>query len=359
VSQPMNAERSRDIQSQLAAIDGDREAFVNDMLSQWSRVLDPEMYDLEEDLKPIAMAAPAWQVYGASLVGDFKTMVQVLRGVRGAGPYINALLRPEAKRSPGQGQYTSTPLTRGVGSPISRPYAIGDTSNQLVFTPIAPCRVVDTRGAGARTGVIAAEASRTFDLTTEAFTSGQGVSGPCTGLPSLSHYAWSVNITVTGYGGVGGLKAWPYGGTEPNASIINYSTTLSPAIANGLTLTGCYGCANDITIKAFSAATHVIIDVAGYYQEATGTSATVTAVVGTPVAVPGGAGSSFVDGGICPAGTVLVGGQVSGAGGPRVFVGENFGFGTGTYWRYLMFNYEAAAETIYAYSLCMDAPIVF
>jgi hypothetical protein len=40
------------------------------------------------------------------------------------------------------------------------------------------------------------------------------------------------------------------------------------AIANGVILMGCFSCADDITIRAFGDATHVIIDVMGYFQQA-------------------------------------------------------------------------------------------
>ena len=77
-----------------------------------------------------------------------------------------------------------------------------------------------------------------------------------------------------------GLKAWGFNSTEPNASVINWQAGQSGAIANGVILMGCLGCAYDITIKAFGDATHVIIDVMGYFQEASATASTVTTFTG-------------------------------------------------------------------------------
>ena len=56
-------------------------------------------------------------------------------------------------------------------------------------------------------------------------TKGQGGAGSCVGLPSYSYFGWAVNVTVTGYGsGLGYMTIWPAGGTEPNASVINYQS---------------------------------------------------------------------------------------------------------------------------------------
>jgi hypothetical protein len=154
------------------------------------------------------------------------------------------------------------------------------TTDNLVYVPIAPCRVVDTRGTGARTGMIPNNGTRSFDLELDAFTSGQGGAAACAGLPSFSHYGWAANVTVTGYSAVGGLKAWGFSAPEPNASIINFAPG-SFALANGLILTGCYGCVDDITIRAFGSATHVIIDVMGYFRQAQTSTAAVTRVAGT------------------------------------------------------------------------------
>ena len=335
-------QRSWAIQAALAEIDGNRAAFVHELLMAWTSYVDNQKYDLFAELGPIAMRAPAWQLYGASLVGDFPTMVRVLKGEEGAGPYINALAAPEGKTA-----YDP------AWEVMVDPDALGATQNNLVYTPIAPCRVVDTRGAGARQGVIPANGSRNFDLEAEAFTSGQGGTGPCAGLPAFSYYGWAVNVTVTGYTAVGGLKAWGFGGTEPNASIINYAAG-SGALANGLILTGCYACADDITVKAFSAATHVIIDVIGYFQPAGVANATYTRLAGTPVVISAGS-SGGVYGAACPAGTQLIGGEVTHPG-IDTTVAE-FNQLDADQWRAYMINREATSRTVTVYSRCMDVPI--
>lgn len=337
----MTKERSWEVQGIVGNVEASKAAAVEQFLNDWQANLDQNIYDVRQELGAAAAAAPAWQLYGAALTGDFHTAVRILRGQEGAGKYINALSAPQVK------------VAKGFG--ISAPQVVGDPTNSLVFTPIAPCRMVDTRGSGARTGVIAANATRSFDVTTNGFSKGQGSATSCTGLPGYSHPAWALNVTVTnGYVAAGGLKAWGFSGTEPNASIINFGPATSGGIANGLTLAGCDGCVDDITIRAFGDATHVIIDVVGYYQEATAANSTVSRIAGTPVVIAAG-GSAFGSGGACPAGTTLISGENDFTGND-VSVGESRQ-ASATVWTIWHINHDASSRTSTVYSRCLDTPV--
>jgi hypothetical protein len=83
----------------------------------------------------------------------------------------------------------------------------------------------------------------------------------------------------------------------------------------GGAVTGCYGCANFVWVYA-AAPTHVIIDVMGYYTEATGfAGGAVTWLIGPWGTYSIGAGSTdWNDGGSCPAGTVILGGGANSSG---------------------------------------------
>ena len=142
---------------------------------------------------------------------------------------------------------------------------LGDSSRDLVYTKIAPCRIVDTRGATA--GALTSNGGfRHFNVagTTPSWFTPQG-GNPC-GVP-VGATAVAANITVTGTAGYGWLRAYPYGGTG-NASVINYNGTAD--LANGLVLPICdpftTSCTYDMTVVADAAGTHVIIDVMGYFQ---------------------------------------------------------------------------------------------
>lgn len=335
----ITAERSWAIQKRLADIEQNKEAAVKQLLESWAPFVDQSFYDPYSELHDIAMAAPAWQVFGASLAGDYKTMIDVLRGRSGAGKLVNTLSQPQAKQ---------------FASPLAN---LGETTSQLVFTPIPPCRIVDTRGSGARTGILAANTSRTFDLTTIGYGEGQGgqTSG-CTGLPSFSHFGWAVNITVTDYSSNGGLQVYPFGGAIPATSIINYFPG-AYALANNGHVTGCYGCADDITVRAFGAAANVIIDVMGYYQQATTTGLTassVTRFAGTPVNINAGL-EAFAYGGNCPAGTVMIGGE-NDFSGSDLAVGETRQ-NTATQWVMWQINNDGVTRTTTVYSRCLDTPV--
>jgi hypothetical protein len=349
------AARSRAIQAELQRIDADRAAWVGNFLAEWDQLLDPAVYSARSELTVIAMKAPAWQLYAASLVGDYATMVQVLRGRRSAGSIVNSLTQPQPKTRPA--------AFDGGGT---RPLNVGDNFNQLVFTPIPPCRVVDTRpgpsGAGARTGVLPANATRDFHLDATAAVSGQGGGPfPCPGLPTFSDPGWALNITVVSglYSSAGGLKAWGFNAPEPNASVINWQAGQTGAIANGVILMGCNGCLDDITIRAFGDATHVIIDVMGYFQEATAATATISTFFGSDLMLdPGEQG--IAHGGTCPVGTVLISGWL----GYSLFNVNGLlviyqTIADTNRWNFALKNIGTATEAVEAISRCMDAPVVF
>jgi hypothetical protein len=117
-------ERSWQIQADIARLEQDKEAFVDGMLGSWAPYVDSSMYKLSE-IKGAAMAAKSWQLYGASLVGDFQTMLRVLNGEVSAGQYIQAYSTPQP-RNPA--------TTKNLGA----------TLDSLVLYPIPPCRIIDT-----------------------------------------------------------------------------------------------------------------------------------------------------------------------------------------------------------------------
>lgn len=124
-------------------------------------------------------------------------------------------------------------------------------SSQSVFVAITPCRIVDTRNANGPFGgpIFGLGTARTFDLN----------DGPCAGLPA-DVIAYSLNLTAVQPTGPGNLRAYPTGASLPTVSSVNYvvgqnvaNAAIVPAGANG---------AVDIYS---SAATHVIVDVNGYF----------------------------------------------------------------------------------------------
>jgi hypothetical protein len=346
----LTAERSWQIQSVLQSIDADREAWVNLLVSKFASTLNPAVYNAAAELGPVARVAPAWQVYGASLAPDFLTANKILRGQINAGPYI-------------VGQSESGSSAQAAAFELA-PQSFGGFTEEMVYNTVSPpCRVVDTRNAGARTGPILANQTRAFDLTTEAETDGQGGGPfPCPGLPSFHFQGWALNITVLGNGPYtthGGLKQWPFTGPEPNASVINWTPGLNGAIANGIIATGCPGCADSIFIKNFGTdPTHVIIDVMGYFSAASVTNGFTFREAGTPVAVGGNNQTGTVNGAACPAGSQLVGGEIEhSATGPIAI--SSSGQLNATTWTFKVYNNTLASVNVTGFSRCVDNPIKF
>jgi hypothetical protein len=146
------------------------------------------------------------------------------------------------------------------------------TTSELVFYPLKPCRVVDTRFAtrwgsyGTPVGSGGTIAVRTYPSL-----AGQGGASDC-GVYSGSA-AVVVNVTaVPVSGGQGFLTVWPYGQSRPNASLVNYnSASTSGAIANAVSQSQCRGCSDELYVYA-SRTSHVIIDVIGYFAQNTATA---------------------------------------------------------------------------------------
>jgi hypothetical protein len=141
--------------------------------------------------------------------------------------------------------------------------ALADAANPGVFVPMAPCRVVDTRGpAGAFGGpILATGVTRTFNIP----------SGPCTGIPFFSGFfysspsAYSLNVTVTGSTNVPNgsfVSVWPAGGAQPLVSTLNFNS--GQTIANAAIVpAGVNGGINVVV----SGGTHLIIDINGYFAD--------------------------------------------------------------------------------------------
>jgi hypothetical protein len=174
--------------------------------------------------------------------------------------------------------------------------SLGDSQADLVYTPVTPCRIIDTRLAG---GAIAAGTTRSFKVTGD--TTSQG--GANCGIPYGPTTAAVVNFVAVNPGGAGNLRVTPFGAAMPLASIINFTAGLN--LANGLVVATCNPssavCTSDITIQADVSATNLVADVQGYFRsgpalntasvsyslEAGADSAPITPAANAPVLVMG------------------------------------------------------------------------
>jgi hypothetical protein len=167
---------------------------------------------------------------------------------------------------------------------------------QLVYTPLNPCRIVDTRLSAA--GALTPGNPRTFNVvgSTADFPAQGGTSGGC-GIPGfiVGPVARAVvfNFVAVAPQGAGNLRAWPSDQAPPNASVLNYAQVAGLNIANGLIVPLRQDSeGNDITVRADVSGTHVVVDVVGYFSAITTADLPVIPISG------GGTGStvqSFVD----------------------------------------------------------------
>jgi len=134
------------------------------------------------------------------------------------------------------------------------PRALGDSANDLVYTPVAPCRIIDTRLAG---GPIVPGAPRNFFA-----------AGTC-GVPFGPATSVFINFVAVGPAGPGDLRAFAFGAAPPNASIINYSNVPGLNIANGVAVPICNPavsfCSWDLTVIADVSPTDLVADVVGFF----------------------------------------------------------------------------------------------
>jgi hypothetical protein len=154
--------------------------------------------------------------------------------------------------------------------------AVGDISTNLVYTPVTPCRLFDTRYSTA--GILVGGTQRNFQVTDYSlvdFTTQGGTSGGC-GIPYGTGTSVMINFAAVTPTGSGNLRAWAVAEPQPAAplaAVMNYSTSM-PAIANGVAVPICddttspSSCSTgDLRLQADVNSVHVVGDVVGYFRK--------------------------------------------------------------------------------------------
>ena len=178
-------------------------------------------------------------------------------------------------------QMAASPGPAAAGFEIQ---ALGSLSGDLTYTPLVPCRIVDTRVAG---GAIAANGTRSFKAVNSANFTSQGGSATNCGTLGLAASAVALNITAVTPSSGGYATVYPFGASQPVASSVNYSAgavvnnAIVSAIPNPLQ-------SSDFTVYTF-AQSHYVIDIVGYFAppvattlECTGTYVSQTVAGSSP-----------------------------------------------------------------------------
>lgn len=313
-----------------SAIAADKSAYVAKIVSTWEGYASEWGFSTDTwrtELTAVLNALTPETLYDAGLVTTYADLVAVISG----------------RQVTNQAAVAS--LSQKSLSPTSGPLVLGSDSSDLVYFPVTPCRVIDTRLATA--GIVAANETRAFVVNGSLTAQGGNPSG-C-GLPS-DPAAVALTLTVTGSTGGGWLTVWPYLGAMPNASVLNWNA--ADTHANTTIVPQCQICGSDINIKASSAAVHVIADVVGYFW-----SPTATAVSSTTLSTQyslGGLANSNVYSPNCPAGTTPTGGGFASSSWTNVALVSSVQSGSG--WACAFHNTTNIATEVYCYVYCTKVP---
>jgi hypothetical protein len=219
-------EKVRDAQARRAELAADRAGFVGKAADKWRS----QLPDGGQELERLLMAASDEQVLRAAEAATLSELRKIA-------------------------------LERIWGE------VLGGGTTDLVFFPLTPCRLFDTRLAG---GILAPGVSRTLGVNgtpgTPGDLSGQGGAPSNCGVPE-DPAAVAVTLTAVSPTGPGNIRAWAANDPAvPLASAINFDPALA-AIANTTVIPVCQGCGTgvEIQLRAFAASVHAVGDVVGYF----------------------------------------------------------------------------------------------
>jgi hypothetical protein len=235
-----------------------------------------------------------------------------------------------------------------------------------VFSPIVPCRIVDTRNVG---GMIAAGTTRnfyfyassaSFDWSTQGGAAGAasstcpGTINPNGGAPSAA----VVTVTVVSPSAAGNWIIWGGASPTPTISALNWNAGDIAANTTIIQAGGRGGSGPGGTLKDFAVAyngpsgsAHFIADVVGYLTE----NQASLSCASTPANSKGATGMSTVDAPSCPSGTVLSGGNCSTTGTSTNLLGHDANGSPPNFWSCTFYSYVASG-TISASSICCGVP---
>jgi hypothetical protein len=142
--------------------------------------------------------------------------------------------------------------------------AVPDLDKDYVFTPVEPCRIVDSRLAG---GAFGPGERRDFNVYGSVASQGGAADCPSPkGEPRGVH----INVTVVPMSGKGNFGVFPANVSPKLASLINYVAGVQN-IANAASVKTYYSIGSDeIGVINRNGTAHLIIDVMGYYYEKPG-----------------------------------------------------------------------------------------
>lgn len=189
-----------------------------------------------------------------------------------------------AGTNPAAMQPTAASASKSAGSKRIAARSLGDPAQDLVYVPVTPCRILDTRVAG---GSIPANSFRDFDLTDVVrFAPQGGDTSNCNVGDKGSFAAAAINFTVVTPSASGYITAFPFLASQPTAATINYG---AGDIRNGLAIVRLDQSAATYEFSVYSfAQTHLVADVVGYFREPEATALDCVTLTTPITGVPSG-----------------------------------------------------------------------
>jgi len=144
----------------------------------------------------------------------------------------------------------------------------GPNDEDLVFTPVKPCRIYDSRKTCSSCGVFNPGNSREFYVYGTSDIVNQGGNPAGCSSPQGEPAAVHINVTAVPQSNKGFFVVFPANVAAPTASLVNYDSAVQN-IANAATIK-CYfnaaAGAREIEVKnGPNGISHLVIDVMGYY----------------------------------------------------------------------------------------------
>jgi hypothetical protein len=248
----------RAVPSALLTIDQNRSTVVDRIVAEWGREIAASNAGISvEQLRTMLHGMRSDYLLAATVSGSLEGLRSVIAGsLIGTAP-----VKREATK------------------------ALGDVARDVVYTPVTPCRILDTRYAGAGPLLGGQQRSYLAANPTGSFV-GQGGDGSNCGIP-IKPAAVLANFIVFGNGaGPAFLTAWQFGRTTPTASTLNWNSA-GQQVANAIILPLCTGgaCTYDFSAQA-SEQTELVVDVMGYFAAPLGTPVQCNDVVGPITPIP-------------------------------------------------------------------------
>jgi hypothetical protein len=237
---------------------------------------------------------------------------------------------------------------RAAAKPRIAARALGDAAGDLVYTPITPCRIADTRVAAG--GVVPAEGTRDFLVSATSFSAQGGSSGDC-GTQDISAAAVALNVTAVAPSIPGFATVYPYGTARPGTASLNYA---AGAIVNNAIIAPVPNppAGFDFTLYSY-AQSHYVIDIVGYFAAPRATALSCVDEFSSPVTLPSG-NLSVVEV-QCPAGYSPVGGGVGGTDAQGATLSLSYASGSNA-WTTAITNNAAVARTYSHSARCCRVP---